>query len=113
MSNFGQARRNVIRGDVEINVNSKAMNQDRFVDQSRLQRWYCEEYVPSDTPGKTGKFVGRTEVASVGDRARLGANAMKHRSSFTDECDTRGGDDCCSYPTFYGGRGPLTTKRGD
>ena len=106
--------RQVERGDHKISVNSKAMSQDRFIDQSRLTRRFGEGYVPSDVPGKPGNWVAKVETASPTDNARLSCDAMKHRSSFVDESvpanENRG--DCC-VPSYYGGTGPLTRRRGD
>jgi hypothetical protein len=108
--------RPVNRGDVTLDVNSRRQTSDRFVDRSRLRSSYVEEYVPSATPGKPGKFTGRTVTASIEDNARQGCDAMKHRSSFVDESlpanDGPSGD-CCAVPSYYGGNGPLTRKRGD
>lgn len=103
-------------GDVEVDVNSKRMNQDRYIDQSRLSTRYVEEYVSSDTPGKYGTYVGRTEVTSPADNARAACDAMKHRSSFRDESvpANDGGGNCCTPSVYgYGGDGPLTRRRGE
>ena len=106
--------RQVERGDHKISVNSKSMNQDRFIDQSRLAKRYTEEYVPSSVPGKYGQYVPKVEIASPEDNARLSCDAMKHKSSFVDESvpanENRG--NCC-VPSYYGGDGPLTRRRGD
>ena len=109
--------RQVERGDHKISVNSKAMNQDRFIDQSRLSKRYGEEYVPSDTPGKYGEWVPKVETASPADNARLSCDAMKHKSSFVDEsvpANENGNSGCCPSPCYYGGDGPMTRRhRGD
>jgi hypothetical protein len=103
--------REVNRGDVPMEVNSKRMTDDRFVDRSRLQERYSEEYVPSKVPGKFGTYISKTEKASLTDNARRGADALKHRSSFKNEpCDEMN-NGCCPSPYFDGG--PLTKRRGD
>jgi hypothetical protein len=101
-------------GDITIDVNSRRQTADRFIDRSRLRSSYCEEYIPSATPGKPGKFVGKTVQASVEDSARAGCDAMKHRSSYVDE-SLPANENCnpCCVPSFYGSDGPLTRKRGD
>lgn len=102
-------------GDVEVEVNSKAMNQDRFIDQSRLTRRFTEDYVPSSVPGKPGKFVARTELASPTDNARISCDGMKHRSSFTDEsvpANANRGGACCAPSPYYDDSGSLTRRRG-
>lgn len=112
MINTRDTFRTVNRGDVAMAVNSRRQISECTVDESRLQRSYTEDYVPSDTPGKPGKFVGRTVKASIEDNARAGCDAMKHRSSYKDESVPANDGNCC-YPSIYGGQGPLTTKRGD
>lgn len=107
--------RPVERGDVTIDVNSKMATENRFVDRSRLRRETCEEDVPPKTPNDMGRYVRTTKEASIMDAARQGADAMKHRSSFSNQDDGEssgiyGG--CCPSP-YYGGGGPLTKRRGD
>ncbi len=108
-----QEFRTVERGDVALDVNSKSMTSDCFVDRSRLQSRYTEEYVPSSKPGKPGQYVPKMEVASLQDNARQGCDAMKHRSSYRDESVPANDNPGDCYPSFYGGQGPLTRKRGD
>lgn len=106
--------RPVKRGDVEIDVNSKMATGSRFVDRSRLRKEACEEYIPPATPNGMGRYERTTKDASIMDNARRGADAMKHKSSFSNEDDDQrdGFGGCCPSP-FYGGSGPLTKKRGD
>ncbi len=106
--------RPVDAGAVTIDVNSRRQTANRFVDRSRLRSNYTEEYVPSATPGKPGKYVGKTEQVSVEDHVRASCDAMKRQSSYVDESlpanENPGG--CCA-PSLYGNGGPLTSKRGD
>lgn len=107
--------RTVERGDIKFETNSRAQTSSRFVDRSRLSSRYSEEYVPSATPGKPGKWEGKTVVASIEDNARQGADAMGHRSSFRDESlpPNSGGNGACCPSPFYDESGPLTKRRGD
>lgn len=112
--NTRQTFRTVKRGDVALAVNSRRQISDCTVDTSRLRTSYAEEYVPSGTPGKPGKWEGKTTRASIEDNARMGADAMKHAASYTDTClpANENRNTGCA-PCCYGDSGPLTRKRGD
>lgn len=105
--------RTVNRGGVALEVNSRRQTSDCFVDRSRLRKNYSEEYEPSATPGKPGKWVGKTTQASVEDNARAAADAMKHRSSYVDESVEANSDRSAPSAYCYNGDGPLTKRRGD
>lgn len=102
-------------GDVTVETNSRSQTSSRFVDRSRLSTRYTEEYVPSATPGKPGKWEGKTVVASIEDNVRQGCDGMGHRSSYRDEslpANSGGNGACCPSP-YYDDSGPLTKRRGD
>jgi len=95
-------------GDVEVDVNSRSMTSDRYVDRSRIGTH--DEYQPNSNPMKPGRVVQVQD--SLMDAARRGCDAMKHRSVFRDESEPRNdGGNMCS-PDWYGG-GPLQRRRGD
>ena len=106
--------RTVERGDIKFETNSRPQTSNRFVDRSRLSTRYTEEYVPSATPGKPGKWEGKTIQASIEDNVRQGCDGMGHRSSFHDESlpANSGSSGCCPSP-YYDDSGPLTKRRGD
>ena len=105
----------VERGDVKFETNSRPQTSDRFVDRSRLSSRYTAEYVPSDTPGKPGKYVAKTVHASIEDNARQECDGMGHVSAYRDEslpANSGGNSGCCPSP-YYSACGPRTTRRGD
>jgi hypothetical protein len=106
--------RTVERGDVEFETNARSQTSDRFVDRSRLKTRQTEEYVPSATPGKPGKYVARTLTASIEDNSRQECDSMGHVSAFRDDSvpANSGNSGCCPSP-FYDDSGPLTKRRGD
>ena len=96
-------------GDVEVDVNSRSMTSDRYVDRSRLDSH--EEYRANENPMKPGRIV---EVQnSLMDNARTGMDAMKHRSSFRNQATPRIGDGGNLSAPWSRDEGPATRKRGD
>jgi hypothetical protein len=106
--------RTVERGDVKFETNSRAQTSVRFVDRRRLSSRYTEEYIPSATPGKHGKYVAKTVQASIEDNARQACDAMGSVSSYQDESlpPNSGNEGCYPFP-YYSESGPLTKRRGD
>lgn len=112
---FGRFRKLDTGNGVEVPVNTHSATDNFFVDRSRLRTREVTEYVPSDNPGKEGKYVKRTEIASILDNARTAAGAMRMRSSFAnrDGNEKNFGDDCCAPYPYYGSSNPLNKPRGD
>lgn len=106
--------RTVERGDIKIQTNSRAQTSDRFVDRSRLKTRQTEEYVPSTTAGKPGKFVAKTLTASICDNSRQQCDSMGHVSAYRDESlPPNSGNEGCYASPYYDDSGPLTKRRGD
>jgi hypothetical protein len=94
-------------GAVSAPSNSRSATSNFYVDRSRLRSRSREEYVPSPSPNKSGKFVTRAEQCSIMDNARRAAGEMGSYSSFANE-----GARTHDFDWHYT-QNPITKRRGD
>ena len=76
---------------MKLGVNSSAMNQGRFIDQSRLGKH--EVWEPSTDPKKPGKIVMKGDDPVAAAKRHMGA--LKFRTSLeTEKCDDMPNGNC-------------------